>query len=178
MLSFWISRRYPLRERFNTGQSLKNLLVNEAGLPCDLPQVEVEIATDYGLTTRLRFFYDTGADLMVIPIYVADHEGIRFRKDYRGTLGSSMGGTVDCFYDFVRVRSSLSGRTHRWVCAFADNLKTHPIIGRAGFLQDFAACIRRGHLVVSHPVSLRRFLTHHLARLRAGPPFGDEWEPI
>jgi hypothetical protein len=176
MLSLFISRRYPLRSRFNTARSLKSLLASQQGLPCEFPELPVEIVTSYGDTRRLRFFYDTGADHMVIPVYVARHAGIRYREEYPETLGSSVGGSTRCFYDFVQVRSSLSGRTHRWVCAFAESLQARLLVGRAGFLDDFAVAVKGRHLVVSYPVSLSRFLKHHAARPR-GRARG-EWEPI
>ncbi|HZV06354.1 MAG TPA: hypothetical protein VE999_14840 [Gemmataceae bacterium] len=115
---------------------------------------------------------------MVIPVYVARSEGIPYRQDYPGTLGSSVGGSVPCYYDFVEVRSSLSGRTHRWVCAFADSLQARLIIGRSGFLDDFAVAITSRRLIVSYPVSLRRFLGHHGTKLHARARSSDEWEPI
>ncbi|HKI34443.1 MAG TPA: hypothetical protein VKA46_21490 [Gemmataceae bacterium] len=176
MLSLRISRRYPLIRRFNNAQSLRSLLANQDGLRCDHAELAIIIVTKYGTTRKLHFFFDSGADLMVIPTYVARHEGIRYREDYPGTIASSVGGSVRCYYDFVQVRSSLSGRTHRWVCAFSESLQGRLIVGRAGFLNDFAAGVRGRHFVVSHQVSVSRFLKHHAARQRA--PAGDEWEPI
>jgi hypothetical protein len=147
-------------------------------LSCDFPELAVEIATSYGNNTKLRFIFDTGADHMVIPVYAARHKGISFRQDYPGTLSSSVGGSVRCYYDFVEVRSSLSGRTHRWVCAFADSLQARLIIGRSGFLDDFAIAVTGRRLIVSYPASLRRFLKHHATRLRVHARASDEWEPI
>jgi hypothetical protein len=115
---------------------------------------------------------------MVIPVYVARRVGIPYREDCPGTLGSSVGGSARCYYDFVHVRSSLSGRTHRWACAFAEGLQARLLAGRAGFLDDFAVAVKGRHLVVSHPASLSRFLKHHAARLRGRARAGDEWEPI
>jgi len=89
---------------------------------------------------------------------------------------TSIGGTVRCYYDFVHVHSSLSGRTHRWVCAFAESLQARLILGRSGFLDEFAAAVGDRHVVVSHRVSLSRFLNHHATRLRSRSV--DEWEPI
>jgi hypothetical protein len=136
----------------------------------------LEIVTGYDDTVTLRFFCDTGADHMVIPIYVARSEGIRYREEYPGTLSSSMGGNVRCYYDFVQVRSSLSGRTHRWVCAFADSVQARLIAGRSGLLDDFAVTVRGHRLVVSHSVSLGRFLKHHATRRRVRSD--DERQPI
>jgi hypothetical protein len=176
MPPLFISRRCPLVKQSNRTQSLKALLASAAGLRCDRAEVLVEVIAGRGHTTRMRFIYDTGADLMVIPTYVARHEGIPYREDYPGTLGSTVGGSVRCYYDFVQVRSALSGRTHRWVCAFAENLQARLLIGRAGFQDDFAAAVRGHHLIVSRRVSWRRFLGHHARTLRSRA--GGEWEPI
>jgi hypothetical protein len=176
MLSLFTSRRYPLITRFNGSRSLKGLLASQEGLPCDFPELAVEIVTSHGGTRKLRFVCDTGADHMVIPVYVARHMGIHYRQEYPGTLSSSVGGSVRCYYDFIQARSSLSGRTHRWVCAFADSLQARLVIGRSGFLDDFAVTVAGHHLVVRHPVSLSRFLKHYATRLRARAR--DEWEPI
>lgn len=175
MLSLFISRRYPLKNRFNEARNVKRLLTNPSGLRCDFPEIPLDIATRYG-NTKLRFFYDTGSDHMAIPIYVARSEGIRYREEYPGTLSSSVGGSVRCYYDFVQVRSSLSGKMHRWVCAFADSLQARLIAGRSGLLDDFAVTVRGRHVVVSHKVSLRRFVKHHATRLRIRSE--DEWQPI
>lgn len=42
MLSLFISCRYPLKERFNEAQSLKRLLANPNGLPCDSAELPLE----------------------------------------------------------------------------------------------------------------------------------------
>lgn len=171
-----ISRRYRLKTRFSKATSLKALLANQDGLRCDAPELEVEIVVSHGGTRKLRFFCDTGADHMVIPVYVARLVGIPYREEFPGTLGSSVGGSVRCYYDFVQVRSSLSGKTHRWVCAFADSVQARLIVGRSGLLDDFAVEVTRRHLTVSHKVSLRRFLKHHATRRRVRAD--DEWQPI
>ena len=107
MLPLALSQRFPLVPRFNTGSGVKALLANQDGLPCYFPQVAIEIATLHDEARTLPFFYDTGSDLMVIPVYVARHHGIRYREEYPGTMISSVGGSARCFYDFVQVRSSL-----------------------------------------------------------------------
>jgi hypothetical protein len=178
MLPLFISRRYPLVAQLNTAPSLKRLLASEAGLCCDHAEIPVDVVTDYGDTARLRFLFDTGADLMMIPPYVARHEGIRYREEYPGTLGSSIGGSVRCYFDFVQVRSSISGRTHRRVCAFAESPQARIVLGRSGFLDDFTAALRGGNIIESYPVPLSFYLKHHATRLRARALSGDPWEPI
>jgi hypothetical protein len=176
MFSLLISRRYRLRGEWLNSPSLLRLLGSQNGLRCDFPEAPIEIVTSSGGTKTLTFFYDTGSDHMVIPVYIARHHGIQYRQDFPGVISSSVGGRARCYYDFGQVRSSLSGRTHRWVCAFVESVQARLIVGRAGFLDDFAAAIRGHHLVVSCPVSLGRFLKHHAGRLRARA--GDEAEPI
>jgi hypothetical protein len=171
-----ISRHYPLLTRFNTSRSLKALLANQAGLRCDHAELLIEVVAEYGNTRRLRFFFDSGAHLMVIPVFVGRHEGIRYSEEFPGTISSSVGGSARCYFDFVQVRSSLSWRTHRWVCAFVESLQARLIVGSAGFLDDFAVAVNGHRLVVSHSASLSRFLNHHAARLRAHS--GVDWEPI
>jgi hypothetical protein len=178
MLSLSISRRFRLQERFNEAASLKRLLGNPEGLRCDSAELALHVVTRTGDTRKLRFFFDTGSDLMVIPIYVARYAGIAFRQDYPGTLASSVGGATRCFYDFVEVRSSLSGKTHRWVCAFADSVQARLILGRSGFFDEFEAAVRGQYLVASRAVSLSRFVKHHIGRLRTRGVTADEWEPI
>jgi hypothetical protein len=176
MWPFVLSRRYRLVGRFNTAPGLKALLGSQEGLPCDRPEVPIQIVTRSGEPKKLPFVYDTGSDHLVIPVYVARRVDIPYREDYPGTLGSSVGGSTRCYYDFVQVCSSLSGRTHRWVCAFAESLQARLLVGRSGFLDDFAAAVKGHHLIVSHSVSVSRFLKHHAARLRARTR--DEEEPI
>lgn len=176
MLSVAIARRFQLIRRINNARGIRNLLANQDGLRCDHGEVAIDIVTDDGDTTRHRFFYDSGADLMVIPTHVAHVEGIRYSAAYPGMIASSLGGDARCFYDYVQVRSSLSGKVHRWVCAFAESERTRLVVGRAGFLHDFAACFRGNQLIVSHSVSVRRFLQHQVTRLCARSR--DAWEPI
>ena len=80
MLPLVVSRRYALVPAFGIAPGLKALLANRDGLPCAEPRVPIEIVTGYGNTKSLRFFYDTGADHMVIPVYTAQKEGIRYRE--------------------------------------------------------------------------------------------------
>ncbi len=174
MSPLFLTRRYELVPTFNVARSLKALLTNPDGLSCSSPQIPVVIVTPYGNTAKLRFIYDTGADLMVIPVYVARHQGIPFRTDYPGRIGSSLGGGVRCYYDYVQVRSSLSGKTHRWVCAFADSLQARLILGRAGFHDDFATAVEGGHLVVRYRTSLGGFLKHLVTK----PRVPEKWLPI
>jgi hypothetical protein len=153
-------------------------MASPVGLPCDLPVIAVSILTRYQDTTTLRFVFDTGADLMAIPTYIARREGIPFREEYPGALTSSVGGTARCYYDFVQVRSSLSGKTHRWVCAFVESAQARLILGRSGFLDDFAGVISGRFCVVEHPVSPGQWARERIASLWQRPRQADDWRPI
>ena len=61
MLPLVLSRRYPLVAKFHTAPGVNALLANQVGLSCDIPQIPLEIVTDYGDTKTHRFVYDTGA---------------------------------------------------------------------------------------------------------------------
>ena len=171
-----VSRRYRTTPRFNTSPGIIALLGNPDGLSCRRPQLQLEILTKYGDVTSLRFVFDTGADLMVIPVYVAQREGIAFRTQHQGPLASTLGGSVPCWYDFVEVRSSLSGKLHKWPCAFADSKTAPLVIGRAGFLDDFSATAGADRFVVSYPAPLGRYLRLLFAR-RPSSGVG-QWQPI
>lgn len=93
-------------------------------MSCDFPELPVQIVTSRGSTRTLRFFCDTGSDHMVMPTYVARHEGIFYREEYAGTLSSSVGGSVRCYYlaefEVVRCRPRvppfLLGIRRAWLC--------------------------------------------------------------
>lgn len=176
----FVSRRYEFKSRFCVGKGMCDLLGNPEGLSCSCAELEIAVLSKLGETVPLRFFLDTGADMMVIPLFAAQYHGIAFSKRYPGTLASRAGGTVTCWYDFVRVQSTLSGKTHRWPCAFADSIHVPLVAGRAGLLDDFTLSLGNRHLVVSYPTTLRRALKHYWQALRhhGSGQVSDDWPPI
>ena len=137
--------------RFDAGDSALKI-------PLDIDNSIIRMQVRVNNSKPLKFIFDTGADLMVIPVYVARREGVAFGTDHPGSLASSVGGTAPCFYDGVEVRSALSGRSHTWPCAFADSVTAPLVVGRAGFLDEFSAAVTPHHFVVSYPAPLGRFL--------------------
>jgi hypothetical protein len=163
-----ISRRYRMTRMQSVGSGLRDLLNDPAGmLPWARPKLRLDLVSKYEDVARLPFEFDVGADLMLIPTYVARHEGIAYSQRHRGNLSSSIGGRLPCFYDFVTVRSSLSGRLHRWPCAFAESTQAPLLVGRAGFLDDFLVSISKGHFIVSYAAPLLRGLSYRFAQLCA-----------
>ncbi len=176
---FRISRYYSMERLRSVDPELSNLLGGTAALlPWALPEFRLHLIARYGEVIPFNFRFDVGADLMVIPVYVARRLGIAYSQRHRGALASSVGGRVPCFYDFVTVQSSLSGRLHRWPCAFADSIRARLLVGRAGFLDDFTVSIRNGHFIVSYLASLSRVLTHAFTRLRPRPDNDSDPEQL
>jgi hypothetical protein len=181
MLKFYVSRRYnleakELREINGQRGLLERLFVKLKGrFPSSHPDprktegIRQPVAKLF-VTLRaplkpgrvpfrkLEFALDTGADMMVIPVNMATGLGIDFRRDIEGKA-NTIKGSVRCYYDVVEVVSTLSGKVHRWPCCFVETGETRMLIGRAGFLEDFAISIRNNQLIVMYPVSFFRFLS-------------------
>jgi hypothetical protein len=73
-----------------------------------------------------------------------------------------------------RLRVVIAGRTHEWPCNFIDvpaEAAGHPILspvlGRAGFLDEYAVAIDAGFLVITRLGRVRRLLRRYLHRLWA-----------
>jgi hypothetical protein len=134
---------------------------------CDRPEIHLELLTNYGFV-RARFRVDSAADLLTIPIRYADREGIPFSKQHPGTAGT-LSGQVPCYYDYVTVKSVLSGKTYRWPCCFLQSGPERLLLGRACFLQEFGFAILDGELIILHigPIHrwLRRLWGNILARI-------------
>jgi hypothetical protein len=141
--------------------------------------MQVDLVTQRHGITSMRFVFDVGSDLMIIPTYVAHREGIAYRRLHASVLTSSVGGRVSCYYDFVTIQSSLSGRQHQWPCAFAEGMQAPLVVGRAGFLDDFAPWIKDGHFFVGCRASLSRTVAHFFESiLNRSDGNLDAWEPI
>jgi hypothetical protein len=117
---------------------------------------------------------------MVIPTSFADGYEIPYTTDYPGAVGT-LGGTVACYYGLVTVRCHLTGREYRWPCGFTTGEGERLLLGRAGFLEEFAAAIVEGAFVVRRLGRLGRLLAR--LRVRIGSWLGRagrraEWEPL
>jgi hypothetical protein len=122
------------------------------GIGGQRPFVTILVHSRYGDFTKLWFCIDTGADLTVIPIPVAEQEGIGFPRDEhsRGRAGGLV-GAVDRYRGSVRLR--LFGEDFAWPCDFVDSQRPtlqepYGVIGRAGFLDAFHFCIKGKYLTL------------------------------
>lgn len=178
-------RQYPLCPDFLKSPGILKLMNNLDGYPSNYPYVHLTVRTKYGDSATMRFILDTGASISVIPVQVALREGIGFSKSHTGMLASSVGGTVLCYYDFITVQSALSGKPHRWPCAFADrqdSVYSPCILGRAGFLREFAFAISDDRMTVRYSHPLLHRLTQSFLRLFLEPdddtPRHGSWRSI
>ena len=97
---------------------------------------------------------------------MAQDSGLTFAFDNPGQA-NTLTGTVGCYYDVVTVISRLAQREFAWPCCFVESAEDRLLLGRAGFLDEFNIAIRDGALVVSRPVSWRRWLSYHMTRVAA-----------
>jgi hypothetical protein len=135
-----------------------------AGFPCPEPVVRLWVRDRYGALAAVVFRVDSQADLTTIPIQVAEREGIPFSSNHLGTAYGLV-GAIPKFRDRVRLR--IAGRDHEWPCDFVtspapqpDSLSfpvLTPVLGRAGFLAEYAATIDSGFLVLTRLGPLRRW---------------------
>jgi hypothetical protein len=114
----------------------------------------------------LPFRIDTQADLTTLPIITAQREGIPFATDHSGTA-YGLTGAVEKFRD--RVRLQIAGREHEWPCDFVASppgVRSLPelsaVLGRAGFLDEYAVAIDSGYLILTRLGPLRRWWRRYL----------------
>jgi hypothetical protein len=161
--------------------------------PCDRPEVTLWVRTRYDYIP-LRFHIDTGADCSAIPMARARREGIEFPSTpaSRGTAASLL-GSVDRYLGSLHVR--IAGEEFDWPCSFLSppttpaligsegmsrsTLQEYAVLGRAGFLIDFALPIDGDYL------TLTRRHSHRPWWYRAGRKLWPElprrcshWEPL
>lgn len=135
-----------------------------AGISCPFPVVTLYVRDRYGGWVDLLFRVDTQADLTSIPIDTAREEGIPFATNHPG-ISYGLTGTVEKFRDRMRLR--IAGREHEWPCDFVTSPSTLPegsprsellpVLGRAGFLDEYAVAIDSGFLILTRLGPLRRW---------------------
>jgi hypothetical protein len=173
-------RRWSLQQRVNRAPGLARLTGQPDGLDCPFPHLRLDIRTRDGRYLPLSFQFDTGADFMVILTSFADRYEIPYTTDYAGVVGT-LGGAAACYYGFVTVRCHLTRREYRWPCGFTTGEGGRLLLGRAGFLDEFAVAIVEGEFVVRRLGRLARSLARLRLRLRSwlGRAGGRaEWEPL
>lgn len=135
-----------------------------AGISCPFPVVKLRVRDRYGGWVDLLFRVDTQADFTAMPIGLAERKGIPFATAHRG-IAYGLTGTVEKFRDRVCLR--IAGRDHEWPCDFVTpptalpegRLRSEllPVLGRAGFLDEYAVTLDSGFLILTRLGPLRRW---------------------
>jgi hypothetical protein len=116
------------------------------GIRCDRPLVTLRVATPYGFRA-IRFWFDSGADVTMIPVGLAREQGIEFAESEaaRGTATGLVGRTTR-YRGTIRVLVAREG--FEWPCDFlvppssgSGGATQYAVLGRAAFLTAFAMCI-------------------------------------
>jgi hypothetical protein len=139
------------------------------------PLVVLRVRDRYGTWAPVHFRIDTGSDCAAIPVPFARQEGIPFQQT-RVSMAAGLVGTTPKFRD--RLQVMLGGREHDWPCDFidatppehaqrGDPLREVAVLGRAGFLDEYALAIDDGYLIITRLGPVRRMLRRGLQWLWA-----------
>ncbi len=129
---------------------------------CPLPIVTLRVRDALGILVSMRFRVDTAADCTAVPTTVAGLFGISFQRT-RASDAMGMVGTARKYRD--RLRVAIGGREHSWPCDFVEapvqssqRLSSLPpaVLGRAGFLDEYAVAIDDGFLIITRLGPVRR----------------------
>ncbi len=111
-----------------------------------LPLVTLNVRSRYGEFAPIRFCVDSGADLIALPIYLAEEEGIAFSRteQHRGTV-SGIVGSVERYLDVIHIR--MFGEDFTWPCSFVESRRPtfrepYGVLGQGGFLSCFNTCMK------------------------------------
>jgi hypothetical protein len=142
------------------------------GEPCPTPVIVLMVRDRYGASAELKFRVDTQADVTTVPIGLAEKECIPFSKGRPGT-GRGIAGKIAKYRD--RIRVLLAGREHDWPCDFTEpaiDAETRqplrdlsPVLGRAGFLDEYAVTIDSDYLIITRLGPIRRWLRRRMHQL-------------
>jgi len=109
------------------------------------PLAWISVRSRYGDFAPIHFCIDTGAGYSALTIPIARQEGITYPQAAvaRGTA-SGLVGQVVRYRGVIQVR--LFDEDFTWPCDFLDtagpaSVEPYGVIGRAGFVDDFAFCL-------------------------------------
>jgi hypothetical protein len=134
--------------------------------------VLLKVHDRYGTFAEVAFRVDTQADVTTIPISLAQKEAIPFTKARPGTA-RGIGGKIAKYRD--RLHVVIAGREHDWPCDFTESAidpetrqslpDLSPVLGRAGFLEEYEIAMGSGFLVITRLGALRRWWHRQLHAL-------------
>jgi hypothetical protein len=139
------------------------------GVACPFPLLTLRVRDRYGALAPLRFRVDPQADFTTIPARTALQEAIPISEE-RVRPVRGMTGASEAYRGHIRL--VIAGREHDWPCDFtkpAVDAATgrplpdlSPVLGRAGFLEEYALGIDSGYLILTRLGSLRRWYRRRL----------------
>jgi hypothetical protein len=142
------------------------------GESCPRPVVRLKVRDRYGAYAVLKFRVDSQADVTAVPISAAEREALPFTKSAAGTV-RGIAGRVRKYRD--RIRVVIAGKEHDWPCEFTEPAidpetgrplpELSPVLGRAGFLGEYAVTIDSGYLIITRIGPIRRWLRQRLQSL-------------
>jgi len=145
------------------------------GIPCPLPRVILQVRDRYGVLVALPFRIDTGADFTAVPLALARRQGIPFRETLPG-VARGLVGAVEKYR--AEIQLVVAGKEHLWPCDFikealpaeglslsASVLAQEAVLGRAGFLDEYALSLDSGYLILTRLGTVRRWLRRRLHSL-------------
>ena len=142
----------------------------------DCPLVRIQVRSGHADLVIVSFCIDTGADFSALPLSLALKEKITVqRSEANRGIAAGLVGKVNRYRGMLPVR--LFGENFTWPCDFLDSagptsVKQYGVIGRAGFLDDFAFCLDRPYFTLRRRYSGWRWLTAALL-----PPWTTRHEP-
>src|SRR5262249_7814480 len=135
------------------------------GIDCPFPVVRLRVRDRYGALAELDFRVDTQADFPSIPLQTAQLERIPFSEAQERTATGLVGETT-IYRD--RVHVVIAGRENAWPCHFVKTSPPRepqqqphemlPVLGRAGFLDEYATAVDSGYLIITRIGPIRRWL--------------------
>jgi hypothetical protein len=139
-------------------------------LVCPFPLVMLRVRDRYGGWALVPFRIDTGADCSAMPVSLARREALPFQQT-RSSIATGLVGIAPKFRD--RIQVVLGGREHDWPCDFIDApapeagqrigpVQEGAVLGRAGFLDEYAFAIDSGFAIITRLGPLRRLLRRWL----------------
>ncbi len=121
-----------------------------SGFSYNSPEITLLVRTSFGNITA-RFKVDTGADITAVPLRLAHEEGIDISPHaVQGQVTGLLGQTATKLRDWITFQ--IAGTQYRWPCDFIQSLPTPqrtPVLGRAGFLQEFTICMDDEYLTIT-----------------------------
>lgn len=143
---------------------LVDYYVGDKNVP--IPLITVRVIDRAGTSFPQLFRVDTGADLCAFPLELSRFHGVHVPQT-RPAQVHSLIGVRSVFRHQIRLR--IHRKEHSWPCNFISSAISSsnpfhnlPVLGRAGFLDEYAASLDNGYFIFSrlgrYRLSLRAIL--------------------